>query len=131
MCKAGTRKNATGRSTSKTEHNRTLCEIERKSGSNFERKNFRIFRRILAIPGGLFLEEHENSTKNFYKKSVKFANYQSEILRKNFLRNSKSYRYTPGDKNFTARKKWLNQEPLFFISAIASLTLMPFCLTLK
>ena len=38
---------------SKIEQNRTNYEIEQKSGANFERKNFRIFSRILTIPGGI------------------------------------------------------------------------------
>lgn len=43
MCKAGTRKNATGRSTPKTEHARTNYKIVPKSRANFEKILFRFF----------------------------------------------------------------------------------------
>ena len=63
MRKAGTRKNATGRSTPKTEHARTNYEIEPKSEVNFEKILFRFFCVVNPYIGG-YRKKQKNVTKS-------------------------------------------------------------------
>ena len=73
MCKAGTRKNATGRSTPKTEHARTNCEIMPKSKANFEKILFWFFVLEIHTHPGIKKVSNKILAKKKCYKIMKFA----------------------------------------------------------
>ena len=81
--KAETRKNATGRSTPKTEHARTNYEIVPKSRANFEKILFRFFVWEIHTPAGIKI-----FNSNFYIGAFQIFSYSHRYIgayRKNRL----------------------------------------------
>ena len=73
--KAGTLKNATGRSTPKTEHARTNYEIVPKSKTNFEKILFRFFVWEIHTPAGIKI-----FNSNFYIGAFQIFSYSHRYI---------------------------------------------------